>query len=197
MTHVRAAERREQLVEAAIRVLSREGVARTTTRRIAEEAGIPVGIFHYCFRDKNELLCLVTERIVAEQLVAGETALSPGADFAEALRAGARALWDIVLADVGKQMALYELTQVAMRTPGMEHVATQQYEGYLAAATTYLRVAAQATGVTLGDDLPLLARWLVTTLDGVILLYTVDRDADRAIAVLDAFVDALTSRITT
>jgi AcrR family transcriptional regulator len=196
VAHVPAAERREQLVEAAIRVLSREGAARTTTRRIAQEAGIPVGILHYCFRDKDELLCLVIERITAELLVAGETALSPGADFADALRAGVRALWDVVVADVGKQMALYELTQLAMRTPGMEHVATRQYEGYLAAVTMYLGEAAQATGVTLGDDPSLLARWVVTTIDGVMLLYTVDRDADRAMAVLNAFVEALTSRIT-
>jgi len=51
-----AQARREQLVEAAIKVMSKEGLERTTTRRIAEEAGVPHGGFHYAFRDKNELL---------------------------------------------------------------------------------------------------------------------------------------------
>ncbi|WP_093086609.1 TetR family transcriptional regulator [Pseudonocardia oroxyli] len=39
MPHVPQEERRPQLVAAAIRVIAREGVARATTRRIAEEAG--------------------------------------------------------------------------------------------------------------------------------------------------------------
>ena len=196
MAHVPVAERREQFVAAAIRVLSREGAARTTTRRIAEEAGVPVGILHYCFRDKDELLCLVIERLTGELLATAEAILSPGADLREMLRGAVRALWhEVVAADVGKQMALYELTQVAMRTPGMERVAVRQYEGYVAAAATFLGEATRAAGVELGDDLPVLARWFVTTVDGVMLFYTVDRDTDRALAVLDLFIDSLVVRL--
>ena len=56
MARMSAQARREQLVEAAIAVMSREGLDRATTRRIADEAGVPNGAFHYAFRDKNELL---------------------------------------------------------------------------------------------------------------------------------------------
>lgn len=53
----RAADgRRAELVEAAGRVVARDGVAAATTRRIAEEAGLPHGLVHYWFASKDELL---------------------------------------------------------------------------------------------------------------------------------------------
>src|SRR6266705_3491496 len=61
-----AQARREQFVEAAIRVMSREGLDRATTRRIAEEAGAPHGTFHYAFRDKNELLMEVVGAVTRQ-----------------------------------------------------------------------------------------------------------------------------------
>src|SRR5215469_9316126 len=48
--------RRAELVEAAGRVVARDGVAAATTRRIAEEAGLPHGLVHYWFASKDELL---------------------------------------------------------------------------------------------------------------------------------------------
>src|SRR5580698_2955929 len=48
--------RRAELVEAAGRVVARDGIAAATTRRIAEEAGLPQGLVHYWFASKDELL---------------------------------------------------------------------------------------------------------------------------------------------
>ena len=48
--------RRAQLIAAATRVVAREGVAAATTRRIAQEAGVPHGLVHYWFSGKDELL---------------------------------------------------------------------------------------------------------------------------------------------
>ncbi len=56
MPRVPADVRRTELVQAAIQVATREGLAATTTRRIAQELGISVGVVHYCFRSKEELL---------------------------------------------------------------------------------------------------------------------------------------------
>ncbi|WP_327320490.1 TetR family transcriptional regulator [Streptomyces sp. NBC_01235] len=49
MARMALKERREELIAAAIRVVTREGVARTTTRSIVREAGMTLGVFHYCF----------------------------------------------------------------------------------------------------------------------------------------------------
>ena len=53
--------RRVQLIEATIRVLSREGYARTTLTRVAMEAGLSHGLVNFHFATKEGLLaeCLV------------------------------------------------------------------------------------------------------------------------------------------
>ncbi|HEY0475536.1 MAG TPA: TetR family transcriptional regulator, partial [Kribbella sp.] len=73
MPRVPANERRAELVQAAIQVATREGLAATTTRRIARELDISVGIVHYCFRSKEELLHEVIRVIAEAQVVAARS----------------------------------------------------------------------------------------------------------------------------
>ena len=56
MPRVPAVERRELLLQAAWRILVRDGVAAATTRAICAEAGMKQGVFHYCFTNRDELL---------------------------------------------------------------------------------------------------------------------------------------------
>ena len=65
MPHIAVDERRQLLVEAAIRVMARDGVAKATTRAIAAEAGMALAAFHYSFRSKQELLENVLEAITS------------------------------------------------------------------------------------------------------------------------------------
>ena len=66
MARMSAGDRRELLVAAAIRVMTRDGVAKATTRAIASEAEMPLGVFHYAFRSKQELMTMVTETIARQ-----------------------------------------------------------------------------------------------------------------------------------
>ena len=50
MPRIAVDARRELLVEAAIRVMARDGVAKATTRSIVAEAGMALAAFHYSFR---------------------------------------------------------------------------------------------------------------------------------------------------
>ena len=68
MPRIAVDERRELLVEAAIRVMVRDGVAKATTRSIVAEAGMALAAFHYSFRSKQELLENVIETITAHTL---------------------------------------------------------------------------------------------------------------------------------
>jgi TetR/AcrR family transcriptional regulator, fatty acid metabolism regulator protein len=55
-------KRRQQLKEAAYRVVSKKGYNNFTIRDIAKEAGLSNGLVHYYFKDKEELLLsLLTE----------------------------------------------------------------------------------------------------------------------------------------
>jgi len=58
--------RREQIVRATVRCLSRDGYARLTMKRVAREAGVSQGILHYYFRDKRAILVATLEAVVAD-----------------------------------------------------------------------------------------------------------------------------------
>ena len=57
-----AGQRRVQLVEAAIRVMAREGWQSTSISGVTKEAGVSRGLASYHFRDKSELLSAVLSR---------------------------------------------------------------------------------------------------------------------------------------
>ena len=53
--------RRAQIVEAATRLISRQGFAKTVVREIAEEANISVGLVYEYVRSKEDILYLIYE----------------------------------------------------------------------------------------------------------------------------------------
>ncbi len=191
MGRVAAEDRRQQLIEAAIRVAEREGIAATTTRRIAAEAGARLATVHYCFRSKQELLEEVLTAIITELAEAAQGDLRPGVDAGTLLREGLRSLWLVVEKEPGRQQLTYELTQYALRQPGMDSFARWQYETSYAACATHLEGIAVAAGITWSLPMPVLSRMLMTVVDGVVLGWLVDRDSTAALAALDALADLL------
>ncbi|WP_027863041.1 TetR/AcrR family transcriptional regulator [Marmoricola sp. URHB0036] len=63
MARVPTELRRQQLIEAAMTVIAREGVDGATTRKIADEAQAPLATLHYCFHNKENLLWAVFEHL--------------------------------------------------------------------------------------------------------------------------------------
>lgn len=63
MARVPTEVRRKQLINAAMRVIAREGVDGATTRKIADEAQAPLATLHYCFQTKENLLWAVFEHL--------------------------------------------------------------------------------------------------------------------------------------
>ena len=70
-------ERREQIAEAAWRVIEREGVDGANLRGIAREAGFTTGVITHYFADKHELMSfafgLMVERSTARMVAAVES----------------------------------------------------------------------------------------------------------------------------
>ena len=56
-------DRRSEVTQAAWRVIIREGLDKTSMRAIAKELGSSTGVVTHYFRDKNELMLFVLERI--------------------------------------------------------------------------------------------------------------------------------------
>lgn len=194
MTRLPAAERRAALVEAAVRVMARDGLAAGTTRAVVAEAGMSLASFHYVFRSRDELLRELVHRVVGRELAAAVDAMAPGQDLAGCLRAAARGYLAHLESDPGQEQLMLELTLHAVRDPALRAVAQEQYRAYTAAATRLLEHAAAASGTQWRRPVPELARLLVTLVDGATTTWLVDRDTPATRAVLDAAVGLFAER---
>lgn len=192
-TRLPVAERRAQLVDAALSVAASEGIAAASVRRVADEAGVALGLVHYCFADKDELFTALAARIVDELTSAGASALrfDDAPDLATALRSAVAALWETVEASAGEQLLTYEITTHALRNPELRGVALRQYEVSQAAAESLLALAGEAAGATWTRPVAELAGEALAFVDGVTLRWLVDGDGAAARARLASFADHL------
>ena len=189
MPRLPVAERREALVEAALRVMGRDGLAAGTTRAVVAEAGMSLASFHYAFASRDELLAELVRRVVGRELAAATAGMDPAAGLAGCLRAAAAGYLAHLEADPGAEQLMLELTLHAVRDPALRPVAREQYEAYTAAAAELLEQAAGLTGAAWRRPVPELARLLVTLVDGATTTWLVDRDTAATRAVLDAAVE--------
>jgi AcrR family transcriptional regulator len=192
-----ARDRREKLVEAAIRVMTRDGVARATTRAIAAEADMPLGVFHYAFRSKTEMMAMVTEAIAAQSQAEIDTAVGSGSgdDLLEVVRAGLSAYLDHVVAHPKEHLVTYELTTGALRDEELEGVARRQYDHYQRLNEELLAAAAETFGIEYAEPAPVMARYVVSLMDGLALNYLARGDADEAREVVDLAARALVGMV--
>lgn len=183
-------ERREQLVDATIEVLAEEGLARATTRRITDQAGLALGAFHYAFRSKDELLEAVIERVSSEvEDVLSDTVNGEVQDVNEAVGQVVAGFWEFITEYPRLQLAAYELTLHAVREPALRELAVKQYDRYTAAVATAIDRSIDAPS---GQQLDDLARSVVATIDGLVLHSFVDDEGEKAAQRrLDMYLQAL------
>jgi AcrR family transcriptional regulator len=184
MARIPADVRRQELVEAAIRVMARDGIAKATTRAIVDEAEMNLGFFHYCFRSKEELLVTVITTINDRNQQAAMAVVTPHRGLRDTLTASFRAYWDGVERNPGEHQVTYELTQYALRHAGLAEVARVQYDSYVRGLIQYLQEAAAANHMEWTTPVEVLAHYAHSVLDGVTLAWVVDRDSAAADAVL-------------
>ncbi|MFE0646432.1 TetR/AcrR family transcriptional regulator [Streptomyces sp. NPDC058877] len=195
MARMPSAERRRQLVEAAIRAMTRDGVARTTTRSICAEAGVSLSVFHYCFDSKQALLEAAIETITGNYVARVMSAVEPGATLQETVRGALRTYWDHVTARPGEHMLTYDLTQYALREPGFEHLARAQYEQYVASAAALIEQVREIRGLEPRVPVEMIARYLAAAIDGLTLQFLVLGDERVATDHLDLMSRQLVSMI--
>ncbi len=196
MARMSAADRRSALIEAALRVVSREGLAQATTRAIVAEAGMSLASFHYAFESRDELVDELIGTVVAgerkavapEELVA---AAGEGATLAELVEAGLLRYFEHLRADPDHEQAMLELTQYALRSPERHPLAVAQYARYAELVVEALEAAAELTGARWRLPVEHVARVLVAFTDGLTITWLVDRDDAAAARVVAAAADAL------
>ncbi|MFB2556530.1 TetR/AcrR family transcriptional regulator [Herbiconiux liangxiaofengii] len=171
MARLPVAERRRRLLAAAFAVISRAGVAGATTRAVVEEAGMKLASFHYAFASREELLAELVDDVISRTEVVLEVPATEGEGLESLLERGLLRYLDGVRADPLRERAMFELTQHAMRTPGLEHLAARQYETYRAFAAGSLTEAAARTGCAWSRPVNEVAAELVALTDGLTLAW--------------------------
>ena len=177
MSRMPVAERRQQLIEAAIRVACRDGIDAATVRAVAAEAGVSLGVVHYCFVDKDELLRAVAVAIT-EQNVPDIGDITDATDLRSLLESAVASYWAGIIAHRGAQLLSYELTTTSLRHSQMGLVAMDQYEGAWSALEVFLQHIEQGAGIRWNVPRRHLARTIIAVVDGFTLAWLVDGDEE-------------------
>jgi AcrR family transcriptional regulator len=171
MTYMSQVDRRQQLIEAAIRVLQRDGVGHVTTRAIAAEAGAPLASIHYTFGSKDEIVRAAFEQVITDLLTELEDGVTPGAGIQAAANDLCRAVGGL-LDDSRFAIVMGDLT------PASDPWAREQTERWNRFAEGLLRREAAASAQIeppIGFDRA--GRLLVAGIDGLIMQFELHGDA--------------------
>lgn len=196
MSRRTAAERRAQLVEAAITLMTREGVRAATTRAVVAEAGTSLSVFHYAFDSKEALLEEVVRALVGRTAILASDAITDAVAAASPLdrvHAGLLAYFTHVRAHPDEHMLTYEVTQHCLRDRDLNEVARHQYEHYATTITGLIR----SVGLGADVDVSVVARYLAVVVDGATADWLARRDdamTEAVLATAAAHTTALLSR---
>lgn len=191
MARMSAQERRAELVSAAFRVVAARGVAAASVRVICAEASMALASFHYVFATRDELMAELVSVVVEAERHAMLPDLTPGETFRDTVRLGLERYLQHLRSDPQREKAMLELTQYALRTPGLEVVASTQYERYCVLAQDALATAAERWNMMWTMPVDQIARILVVVTDGVTLSWLVTRDDAAAARALDFAADSV------
>jgi AcrR family transcriptional regulator len=106
---------RELLFAAATDLLREEGYAATSTRAVAERAGVQLSLVHYHFGSKRSLLLAVLENLTERLLHRQQAMFSDGRPFAEQWRSACDYLHEDI--DSGYVRVLWELWAAGLADP--------------------------------------------------------------------------------
>ncbi|MFE3059433.1 TetR/AcrR family transcriptional regulator [Nocardia sp. NPDC059239] len=188
MAYLTASERRSRIVEAAARVIARDGLAAASTRRIAEEAGVNLAALHYSFDGKDEIYIAVDDAL---RTMVMRTAIDTGEPPTR--RSVARSLisrfQDKLGTDREIALAQYELLLWALRSADKADLAAASYQKFITAFAAEFDGAVDARP----GDAEVLARYTIGAIDGLYMQHL----AAGTNGVSDAELDAISAAIVT
>ncbi|PXX71676.1 TetR family transcriptional regulator [Nocardia tenerifensis] len=194
MGRIPSAERRADLVAAAVRMIAAHGVDGATTRRIAQEANAPLATLHYCFATKEVLFAAVFEYVAGlyrDVLTRNDV----HGDLQTSARALLRGVLEWYLANPDLGAAIIELISWARRQEDKQ--AEMVYEEAFATVRTILETASTGAGQPIDSNTIEALTYIVTTLsDGFALNYLVFTDRTEAQRQIELSVSTLDAWMT-
>ncbi len=184
-------DRRIEIVQAALRVISEVGVQGATTRAIVSEAGMSLASFHYAFASRDEMMEELIAWVVENQTVAAFSTIRYGSDIRTTVRDGLQAFFETIVADAAHEQVLLELMLFSLRTPALQKLPHAQWANYTLGVTELLNAAAVNAGIEWVRPIDEVAQFLLTVTDGLTLAWLANRDRAAAATVMDIAADSL------
>jgi AcrR family transcriptional regulator len=161
-----AERRRDAIVDAALAVARRKGLAATTVRDVAAEMGSSSGLIHHYFESMDDVIAAAFERVAGEDLVETEVQLREATDPTGVVRAFLSSY-----APVGEDWAFQlwlDAWAEAARRPALREVSSRLNLAWAAMLERAIR-AGVAAGEFRSSD-PAGAAWRILSLvDGLAL----------------------------
>ncbi|MGD8861531.1 MAG: TetR/AcrR family transcriptional regulator [Myxococcales bacterium] len=174
------------IVDGTMRVLARQGYARTSLMDIANEVGMSKGAVHYHFPTKEALMGKVLQKacdtVAKRTLDAWEDVDKPD----EALRSSMRTLWRVraELSDEAKVVA--DLLAQSLHDENMRPPLAAYYRFAAAQVEEHLAQLLARAGLRPRIDISRIPRLLHAMLDGLMLQKIVDPEAVQEEHVIEA-----------
>ncbi|WP_026128233.1 TetR/AcrR family transcriptional regulator [Nocardiopsis lucentensis] len=195
MAHVPAAQRRSQLIDTAIDLMTREGAAAGSTRAIAAELGVAQMTVHYVFGSKAEftraIMDELSRRVVERIRPTAER--TGGRSFREDVADTVAELWRDVREDTAEKLLWIELCVQSLRDPTLRAAIAEHNANMYAVAAELLTAIARRHGVTFAAPAESVARFLLCGLEGMINQHLAEPDEAAERTCLDQLVTATTA----
>lgn len=186
MAYAKSAVSSQQIVDAAIRVLARQGYAKTSLLDIAKEAGMSKGALHYHYPTKEALIHTVLETACNAVQARTMQAWSPSDNPFAALRKSLEELWATRAERSDEALVVADLLALSLSDESLRPKLAEFYELGAQQIRAYLEENLMSLGLEPRISADILPRIVIGLLDGLVMQAFVDPDALSPDEVVDA-----------
>ncbi len=154
----KGARQAQEILDAALRCLGRDGFSATSLSRVADEAGVSKRMVLYYFDSREALFDQLAESIGERLITALDDAIDGLEDPAEAVTAGFSEMWTAITADRALLVALFGVTTEAVTDARLDRTVSNFKDRFRDLLRKQLDLArANGRRITVDDDIAVTA----------------------------------------
>lgn len=170
-------DRKIRILDAAWRVVNRDGFEGATTRSIAKEAGVNIAMLNYYFVSKDALLSELLDYTARNTLDLVRESLNHTGTVAEVLKEGFASLWGAISRH--PELLPFNLVLRSNHDPDAQRRSQALYHDYQNMVMQFLAQALDQSGEEISVPLEDFAAAIVTSYNGIILDFMIYQDENK------------------
>ena len=170
-----AKERRVQIAEALYRCVCKYGLPNSTIKKIADEAGVTYGLLHHYFKDRDEIIEELVDKLVVELSTSYAEELQKHKDQKTRFSKGIDFLFGPEAINKDQIIFFYNCWAEAKLNPKISKTLTRLYRLYRKAVLDLL-IETGMTSHLSSEEAKDLASMILAIQDGVDLQWDMDRE---------------------